>query len=96
MIVGKLVGEILRLKKDNPSMKLNIDAELLKAFTDQFHERSGILICEDLDFKARLKQIGQYFENFLCGLGGSSLSHEQELMYSCALEERLLMSALIE
>ena len=77
MIVGKLVGEILRLKKDNPNVKLNIDAELLKCFTDQFHERSGILLCEDKDFKSRLQQIGQYFENFLCGLGGSTLSHEQ-------------------
>lgn len=96
MIVGKLVGEILRVKKDNPNLKLNLDAELLKVFTEQFHERSGILVCEDLDFKSRLSQIGTYFENFLCGLGGSSLSHEQELMYSCALEERLLMTALIE
>lgn len=70
MVVGKLLGELLRINTENPNIKFKIDPEILKAFSNQFHERSGILVCEDRDFKDRIRQIGQFFDNFLCSLGG--------------------------
>lgn len=96
MLVGKLLGELLRIKEKNPSIQFNIDTEVLKVFSNQYREKTGLLDIKGGDFGQNLHRVYGYYDNFLTSLGGESLTHDQQLMYSAALEERLLMSSLIE
>ncbi len=96
MLVSKLLGELLRIKEKNPNVKFDIDTELLKMFSNQYREKSGLLDIQGGDFGKNLHRVYGFYDNFLSSIGGASLTHEQQLMYSAALEERLLMSSLIE
>ena len=96
MIVSKLVGELIRVKNSNPNLKLDIDAEILKIFSNQYREKSGLLQGADGKFSDSIHRIYGFYDSFLNNLGGSSLSFEQQLIYTAALEERLLVSSLID
>ena len=97
MIISRLLGELLRIKEKNPSIKLDIDAEILKIFSDQYREKSGLLQgVTDAKFNDGIHKIYGFYENFLNNLGGSNLSWEQQLIYTAALEERLLVASLID
>lgn len=96
MIVSKLVGELLRVKDTNPNLRLDIDAEILKIFSDQYREKSGLLQGADGKFGENLHKIYGFYDSFLNNLGGNNLSYEQQLIYTAALEERLLVASLID
>ncbi len=96
MIISRLLGELLRIKEKNPSIKFDIDAEILKIFSDQFRDKSGILEGASGKFGDSIHRIYGFYDNFLKNLGGSSLSLEQQLIYTAALEERLLVASLID
>ena len=97
MIISRLLGELLRIKEKNPSIKLDIDAEILKIFSDQYREKSGLLQgVTDAKFNDGIHKIYGFYENFLNNLGGSNLPWEQQLIYTGALEERLLVASLID
>ena len=96
MLVSKLLGELLRIKEKNPNINFNLDTEVLKIFSNQYKEKSGLLDIKGGDFGQNLHRVYGFYDNFLSSLGGESLTHEQQLMYSAALEERLLMASLIE
>ena len=95
MIVSKLMGEILRIKQANPNIKMDIDAEILRVFSDQFKERGGLLNIGNGTLSDNLSKIYGFYDNFLSSLGGPNLSKDQQLMYTAALEERLLIASLI-
>lgn len=95
-IISKLLGELLRIKEKNPNINLNIDAEILRIFSDQFKEKGGLLNIGGGRITDNLKKIYAYYDNFLGNLGGSNLSKEQEMIYLAALEERLLVATLVE
>ena len=95
MIISKLLGELLRIKESNPNVNFNIDTEILKVFSSQFREKNGLLNIEG-GLEKNLHKVFGFYDNFLSSLGGSSLSNDSQLMYTAALEERLLMSSLIE
>jgi hypothetical protein len=50
MIVSKLLGELLRIKETNSSIKFDIDMEILKIFSDQYREKTGLLKGGDSKF----------------------------------------------
>lgn len=95
MIVSKLMGELLRIKQSNPSVKLEIDAEILRVFSDQFKERGGLLNIGSGKLSDNFDRIYGFYDNFLSNLGGPNLSKDQQLMYTAALEERLLIASLV-
>ena len=96
MIVSKLLAELMRVKEKNPSIQMNIDAEILKMFSNQFREKGGLLELKEGNFGQNLHRIYGFYDNFLSSMGGASLTHDQQLMYTAALEERLLMSSIID
>lgn len=97
MIISKLLGELLRIKQSNPNVKLDIDTEILKIFSDQHRDKTGLLQgVSDGKFIDGIHKIYGFYENFLSNLGGSNLSWEQQLIYTAALEERLLVASLID
>jgi len=96
MIISRLIGELMRVKEKNPNVKFDIDTEILKIFSDQYKEKSGLLIGADGKFGDGLHRIYGFYQNFLNNLGGSNLSWEQQLIYTAALEERLLVAALVD
>lgn len=86
MIISRLLGELLRIKEKNPSIKLDIDAEILKIFSDQYRDKTGLLQgVSDGKFNDGIHKIYGFYENFLNNLGGSNLSWEQQLIYTAAL-----------
>ena len=95
MIISKLLGELLRIKDKNPGVKLELDADILRMFSEQFKEKSGVLNVGG-NFSANLDRIYGFYDNFLSGLGGSNLTNDQQLMYTAALEERLLVASLVK
>ena len=96
MIVGRLLDELLRIRQQNPNIKFNIDTEILKIFSDQYRDKTGLLSQTDGKFEDKIHKVYKFYESFLDGLGGSNLSWEQQLMFSAALEERLIVANLIE
>lgn len=96
MIISKLLGELLRIKEKNPSVKFDIDTEILRIFSDQYRDKSGILQGTDGRFNETIHKIYGFYDNFLNNLGGANLSWEQQLIYTAALEERLLVASLID
>lgn len=95
MIISKLLGEILRIKEKNPNVNLDIDTEILRIFSDQFRSKEGLLNFNGGQLSDNIHKVYGFYDNFLSTLGGSSLSKEQELMYTAALEERLLVASLV-
>ena len=95
MIVSKLLGELLRIKQTNPNIKMEIDAEIIRVFSDQFKERGGLLNIGDGTLGDNFTKIYGFYDNFLNSLGGPNLSKDQQLMYTAALEERLLIASLV-
>ena len=85
MIVGRLLDELMRIRQQNPSIKLNIDAEVLKIFSDQYRDKTGLLSQTDGKFEDKIHKVYKFYETFLENLGGSNLSWEQQLMFSAAL-----------
>jgi hypothetical protein len=96
MIISRLLGELMRIKEKNPNVKFDIDTEILKIFSDQYRDKSGLLQGADGKFGDSIHRIYGFYENFLTNLGGSNLSWEQQLIYTAALEERLLVASLID
>ena len=76
MIISKLLGELLRIKDKNPGVKLELDADILRMFSEQFKEKSGLLNVGG-NFSANLDRIYGFYDNFLSGLGGSNLTNDQ-------------------
>jgi hypothetical protein len=74
MIVSKLLGELLRIKESNSSVKFDIDMEILKIFSDQYREKTGLLKGSDSKFNEEIHRIYGFYENFLNNLGGPNLS----------------------
>jgi hypothetical protein len=50
MIVSKLLGELLRIKETNVNIKFDIDVEILKIFSDQYREKTGLIKGSDNKF----------------------------------------------
>lgn len=96
MIVSKLLGELISIKESNPNIKFNIDGEILKMFSNQFREKSGLLDINNGGLQKNLSKVYSFYDNFLGSIGGSALSNDSQLMFTAALEERLLMTSLIE
>lgn len=87
MIISKLLGELMRIKDKNPTIKFDIDTEILKIFSDQYRDKSGLLQGADGKFADGIHKIYGFYENFLSNLGGANnLSWEQQLIYTAALE----------
>jgi hypothetical protein len=87
----------LRIKEKNPNVKFDIDTEILKIFSDQYRDKSGLLLQGgDGKFGNEIHRIYGFYQNFLNNLGGSNLSWEQQIIYTAALEERLLVASLID
>jgi hypothetical protein len=76
----------MRIRDSNPNIKFNIDTEILKIFSDQYRDKTGLLQKGDGKFDDKLHNIYKYYDSFLGNLGGSKLSWEQQLMYTAALE----------
>lgn len=87
----------MRIKEKNPNVKFDIDTEILKIFSDQYRDKSGLLLQGgDGKFGNEIHRIYGFYQNFLNNLGGSNLSWEQQIIYTAALEERLLVASLID
>lgn len=86
MIISKLIGELLRVKEKNPSIKLEIDSDILKVFSEQFRDKKGLLDLNGGKISDNLNRIYGFYDNFLSSLGGSNLSRDQQFMYTAALE----------
>lgn len=68
-------------------MKFDIDTEILKIFSDQYRDKSGLLLQgADGKFGNEIHKIYGFYQNFLNNLGGSNLSWEQQIIYTAALE----------
>jgi hypothetical protein len=65
MIVGRLLDELMRVRQQNPSIKFNIDAEVLKIFSDQYRDKSGLLSSTDGKFEDKVHKVYKFYENFL-------------------------------
>lgn len=74
MIISRLLGELLRIKEKNPNVKFDIDTEILKIFSDQYREKSGLLQGTDGKFGDTIHRIYGFYNNFLSNLGGANLS----------------------
>lgn len=68
----------------------------MKIFSDQYRDKTGLLSKVDGKVDDKIHNIYKFYDSFLNNLGGNKLSWEQQLMYTAALEERLLISSLIE
>lgn len=74
-IIGKLLGELLRIREQNPNVNLNIDTEILKIFSDQFRQKGGLLDLQGGKLTDNLHKVYGFYDNFLNSLGGSNLSN---------------------
>lgn len=95
MIISRLLDELLRVRDKNPGVKLDIDADILRIFSEEFRQKSGILDGNS-KFGETIDRVYAFFDNFLNSLGGATLSYDQKLMYTAALEERLLVASIIK
>lgn len=85
MIISKLLGELLRIREKNPSVKIDIDAEILRLFSDQIKDKGGLLDFKGGRISGEFERIYGFYDNFLSSLGGPNLTKDQQLMYTAAL-----------
>lgn len=87
------MAELLRIEQKNPSVKLELDKDLLKIFASDFKYRDffeGKLNLED-----NISLIYNQYDDILKNMGGSTLANDQQLIFTSALQERLINAALI-
>ena len=87
------MAELLRIEQRNPSVKLELDKDLLKIFASDFKYRDffeGKLNLED-----NISLIYNHYDDILKNMGGSTLANDQQLIFTSALQERLINAALI-
>lgn len=93
LIIHKLMGELLRVQQSNPNVNLQIDKDILKIFASDFKYKD--FFEGKLDLQNNLSMVYNYYEQILNSLGGSNLVNDQQLIYTSAVQERLINTALI-
>ena len=87
------MGELLRVQQSNPNINLQIDKDILKIFASDFKYKD--FFEGKLDLQNNLSMIYNYYEQILNSLGGSNLVNDQQLIYTSAVQERLINTALV-
>jgi hypothetical protein len=90
LLVEKLITELRRLKKDNPSLNFQLEDDVKLIFMTELNQPSNAV---SADFNARLKSYSDSVYRKFESLGAWSLDHQ--VMLNSFLQERFLMTNLI-
>lgn len=93
LLVEKLILEIKRIKKDNPSVKLSLDDEIALIFFTELYDKQNVNLSGD--FQSNLKK---YTEDAIRRFtkNGGKWTSDHELMLNTVLAERFAMANTIK
>lgn len=93
LLVEKLIIELKRIKKENPSVRFNFDDEVGLIFFTEFYDKSNVNL--SADFQANLKR---YTEDAIRRFtkNGGKWTTDHELMLHTVLAERFAMANAIK
>ena len=76
-------------------MKLNLDKDIMRIFASEFKYKD-LLEGKVQGFETQMNMIYNEFDDLLRSLGGSELTKDQQLIFTSAIQERLVMASLIK
>lgn len=88
------MGEILRIQKSNPSINLKLDKDILTMFASDFKYKD--IFESKYDLNGVMNVLYNHYDDVLRSLGGTSLSSDEQLLFSTALQEKILMGSVLE
>ena len=91
LLVEKLILELKRVHKENPSVKLKLEDDVNLIFFNELDASSNIV---EGDFNAKLKSFSDSIYRKFEWLGNGSMDHQ--IMLNSFLQERFLMANLIK
>ena len=94
LIIHKLMAELLSIKEKNPSINFGLDKDILKIFATDFKYRE-LFEGKDFNIDGQLNILYNHYDDLLRSIGGSNLTADQQLIYSSALQQKLLMGGVI-
>ncbi len=93
ILIEKLILEIKRIRKENPSVKLSLDDDVLLVFFTELYEQQSLTI--SANFSQNLKEYTQSAISKFTKMGGN-WTNDHELMLNTILEERFAMANLVK
>lgn len=92
VLIEKLILEIKRIKKENSSLKLNLDDDVLLVFFTELYDQQ---FKSQTSFSQSLKEYTQTAVSKFTQMGGN-WTYDHELMLNTILEERFAMANLVK
>lgn len=92
VLIEKLILEIKRIKKENSSLKLNLDDDVLLVFFTELYDQQ---FKSQASFSQSLKEYTQTAVSKFTQMGGN-WTYDHELMLNTILEERFAMANLVK
>lgn len=93
ILIEKLILEIKRIKKTNPSLDLSLDDDVLLVFFTELYDKQNLR--NTTSFTKNLKEYTQTAVSKFTQMGGN-WSYDHELMLNTILEERFAMANLVK
>lgn len=93
ILIEKLILEIKRIKKTNPSLDLSLDDDVLLVFFTELYDKQNLKVSGS--FTQNLKEYTQTAISKFTQMGGN-WSYDHELMLNTILEERFAMANLVK
>ncbi len=93
ILIEKLILEIKKIKKTNPSVTLNLDDDVLLVFFTELYDQQTMKV--SASFSQNLKEYTQTAISKFTKMGGN-WTNDHELMLNTILEERFAMANLVK
>lgn len=93
VLIEKLILEIKKIKKANPSLQLSLDDDVLLVFFTELYDKQNLKSAGD--FSQSLKEYTQSAVAKFTQMGGN-WTYDHELMLNTILEERFAMANLVK
>jgi DNA repair exonuclease SbcCD ATPase subunit len=93
VLIEKLITEIKKIKKSNPSLQLSLDDDVLLIFFTELYDKQNLKNAGD--FTKSLKEYTQSAVAKFTQMGGN-WTYDHELMLNTILEERFAMANLVK
>ncbi len=93
ILIEKLILEIKKIKKTNPSVQLNLDDDVLLVFFTELYDQQTMKV--SASFSQSLKEYTQTAISKFTQMGGN-WTNDHELMLNTILEERFAMANLVK
>lgn len=89
------MAELMRIQNSNPNVRMNLDKDVLKIFASDFKYKDMFEGKGQFNINAELGVLYNQYDGILEALGGSELSADQQLLYTSALQEKLIMGTVV-